>query len=392
MNNEDGKRRGLVRAGDIIGDAIPASLSLEPLETTTRHPPLKPTEFENKQLSLFQNMLCNTEEEKERFSNAIDLWDSIPRYAVSRQAMARAREKDKFLETHTAIFHYRDRTYAVTISPARVTDLDGKQRDYYPSTTEELVEDALRKLAIDQQAGFFDKPSYRSGVVFTIYALREELAKRGHARSYQEIVLALNILAKSNIEIKEIGKGELLAVSPYLPALVAVSKNRLKDDPKAKWAAQFHPFVTDSIDKVTYRQFNYARMMSHEGRLARWLHKYLALKYTFADYTKPFRIHYTTIKRDSGLLNEYARERAAIDAVRKAFDDLQEKGVLSRFERSDVTGLRKKLLDVVFTIWPSFDFVKEVKAANKRQLNARAKAVGAGGGTNRPIGSSGELR
>lgn len=112
----------------------------------------------------------------------------------------------------------------------------------------------------------------------------------------------------------------------YLPALIAVSKNRLKANPKAKWAAQFHPFVTDSIDKVTYRQFNYALMMSHEGHLTRWLHKYLALKYTFADYTKPFRIHYTTIKRDSGLLNEYSRERAAIDAVRKAFDDLQEKG------------------------------------------------------------------
>jgi len=31
-----------------------------------------------------------------------------------------------------------------------------------------------------------------------------------------------------------------------------------------------------------------------------------------------------------------------------------------------LTGPRKKLLDVVFKIWPSLDFIKEAKAANKR--------------------------
>jgi hypothetical protein len=55
----------------------------------------------------------------------------------------------------------------------------------------------------------------------------------------------------------------------------------------AKWAVQFHPFVTDSIDKVTYRQFNYALLMSHESKLTRWLHKYVVLKCTGADLVKP---------------------------------------------------------------------------------------------------------
>lgn len=373
-SEEEATRKGMVRVGALVQNFLPDNVPSAPVETQNVHPPLKPTEFQNRQLHLFQDMLCNTEEERERLSNAIDLWDSIPRYAVSRQTMARVREKDRFLENHTAVFHYRDRDYAVTISPARVIDLDGQQRDYYPSTTEELVEDALRKIAIDQQAGFFDKPSFRSGVVFTIYALREELAKHGHTRSYQEIVLALNILSKSIIEIREMGKDEFIAVSPYLPALIAVSHNRLKNDPKSKWAAQFHPFVTESIDKATYRQFNYMLMMSHEGRLTRWLHKYLALKYTFADYTKPFRIHYATVKRDSGLLNEYTRERDAMDAVEKALSELKKKDMLSSFERGNVTGPRKKLLDAVFTVWPSFEFIKEVKAANKRQQLAQQES------------------
>jgi hypothetical protein len=49
---------------------------------------------------------------------------------------------------------------------------------------------------------------------------------------------------------------------------------------------------------------------------------------------------------------------------------LKDKGILSSFERRNVTGPRKKILDVVFTIWPSFEFVKEVKAANRRQKDA----------------------
>jgi hypothetical protein len=349
-----------------------------------QHSPYQPapTRFRN---GSFQNDLCNTEEERERFSNAIDLWDSIPRYSVSRQAMTKAREKGRFLENHTAEFYYRERTYSITITAARVTDLDGQQRDYYPSTTEELVEDALRKLAIDQQAGFFDKPNYRSGVVFTIYALREELKRRGHSRSFQEIILALNILSKSTIEVRERGSGELLAISTYLPALIAVSRNKLTDDPKAKWAAQFHPFVTRSIDEVTYRQFNYALMMSHESRLTRWLHKYLALKCTGADLFRPFSIHYATVKRDSGLLND---ERAAIEALENAFIDLKEKDIISSYERNDVTGPRRKLLDVIFKIWPSVNFVKEVKAANLRQSQAQ-ESVGLAGASRRIPGGSG---
>jgi len=385
--------KGLTSAADILAGA--KMNALVPVETPDVHPPAKPTEFNNVQLSLFQNILCNTSEERERFSNAIDLWDSVPRYSVSRQAMNKAREADRFLENHTAVFHYRDETYSLTISPARVTDIDGAQKDYYPSATEELVEDALRKLAIEKQAGFFDKPSYRSGVVFSLYELREELKQQGHARSYQEIVLALNILSKSIIEIRaKSGKGDLMAISPYLPALIAVSRNRLKDDPKARWAVQFHPFVTDSIGNLTYRQFNYQVMMGHNTQLARWLHKYLVLKYTFADLAKPFKIHYATIKRDSGLVNGYTRERAAIEAVVIALKDLKEREVISSFERHDVTGPRKKLLDVIFSIWPSPTFVREMKASNKRLMDSKAKnPVGlAGGSIRKPVGLGGGLR
>jgi hypothetical protein len=157
-------------------------------------------------------------------------------------------------------------------------------------------------------------------------------------------------------------------MSPYLPSLVAVSKSRLREDPKAKWAVHFHPFVTRSIDQVTYRQYNYALMMKHKSQLARWLHRQLALKYTFAELTKPFEMRYSTVKRDSGLLNGYARERAAIEAMESAFEELKTADVLLSCTRKNMTGPRNKILDAVFILTPSIEFVTEVKAANKRRL------------------------
>jgi len=371
----DGKQRG-------------TPMAVIPRETKDAHkiPKPAPPEFENQQLNLFQQFLCNTDGERQHLSNAIDLWDNVPRYSMSRQAMDAARINDRFLEQHEAEFNYRGRTFLRILTPARVEDLDGVKREYYPSATEELVEDALRKIATEQQSGYFDKPNYRSGVVFTLYALREELRRRGHTRSYQEIVLALNILSGSTIEIRaRDDEGELkgFSRSTYLPHLAAVSRGRLKDDPKAKWMVQFHPLVTGSIDQVTYRQFNYHLMMSHSTQLARWLHKQLVLKYTFASLIAPFEMRYSTVKRDSGLLENYARSRAAIDALHKAFVELRDHNVLLVVSRKNVTGLRGKLLDAVFTLTPSTDFVRDTKAGSKRlALSAdrnQRPSVGIGG-------------
>ena len=93
---------------------------------------------------------------------------------------------DCYLKQLEAEFLYKGRTFVRILSPARVQDLDGVTREYYASANDELVEDALRKIATEQQSGYFDKPNYRSGVVFMLYALREELRRRGHARSIKK--------------------------------------------------------------------------------------------------------------------------------------------------------------------------------------------------------------
>ncbi len=364
--------------------------AIVPQETEDAHKFPKPdtAELENKQLSLFQSFLANTDDQRDQLSNAIDLWDSVPCYSVSRQAMTKARIEGEFLRKHQIEFQHKGNAYKCIISPARVADFDGIDRDFYPSASEQLVEDALRKLATEKQSGYFDKPNYRSGVMFSLYELREEMKRRGHTRSYQEIVQSLNILSHSVIDIipEGRGKGKAVISSACLPTLAAVSRSDLLEDPEARWAVQFHPLVTGSIDAVTYRQYNYHRMMSHNTQLARWLHKQLVLKYTFADHLRPFEMRYSTIRRDSGLLDGYARERDKVKAVKAAFDELTPQNdqeappVILQWKSEDEIGPRRKVLDVVFTVYPSSEFIREAKAGNRRQADS-TKPVGIGRGS-----------
>lgn len=347
-----------------------------------------PTEqhFQNRQLGLFQQFLCNTDDERQRFSNSIELWDAVPRYSISRQAMVKMRDERGNLPLLQLEFEYRGTKFSVSIQATQIEEKDEnnkpkKSKDgkpvttaYYPSANEELVEEVLRKLAVDQEHGFLinEKSTARSGVVFSLYQLREELKQRGHTRSFDEIKLSLDILSGSNIKIIANSPTSIdlpFGKSNYLAALTGVTRKDMTIDPGKKWMAQFHPFVTASIDKLSYRQFNYHQLMSHTTQLARWLHKQLILKYTFASRLKPFEIRYSTIKRDSSMLYNYARPRKAQEACDFSINELITNGVLATLERRIEAGERGKILDIVYTLVPSNEFVAEVKAANKRQTS-----------------------
>ena len=384
-----GDRGGMVPVGDLLRSkqTPPAkkpkkrpTTSVVPRDRTdpAALPPPAAHAFDNSQLNLFQTFLANNDDERDSLSNAIDLWDSVPRYSLSRQAMNKARVNGEFLRKHELTFQHRGEMYTRTVSPASITDDDGVDRDYYPSASEELIEDALRKIATEQQAGYFDKPNYRSGVSFTLHMLREELKRRGHSRSYQQIVQSLNILSNSVIEIRPHREGESKIVAPYFPVMAAVSRSQLNKDPKSRWIVQFHPLVTGAIDDLQYRQYNYRLMMSHKTQLARWLHKQLSLKFTFASYSTPFEIRFSTVKRDSGLLEEYGRNRDAVDALEAAFQELEAQGVIAGYKRADVTGPRKVIMDSVFTLRPNGAFINEAKTSNRRQKDAEAVALGRG--------------
>lgn len=342
------------------------------------------TEFKNHQLSLFQQFLCNTDEERKKLSNSIELWDAVPRYSVSRQAMVKMRDEYGNLPLLQLDFEYRGTKFNASIQATQIEVKDEKGKAlktqngklatiaFYPSANEELVEEALRKLAVDHESGFYinKKPSSRSGVVFSLYQLREELRQRGHTRSYDEIKLSLDILSGSNINIIANSSTSIdmpFGKSNYLAAMTGVTRKDMISDPNKKWMVQFHPFVTASIDKLSYRQFNYHQLMSHTTQLARWLHKQLILKYTFASRLNPFEMRYSTIQRDSAMLDNYSRPMDARVACDSSMKELKEHGVLIGLTRRVEEGVRGKITDVVYTLTPSCEFVAEAKAANKRK-------------------------
>lgn len=326
--------------------------------------------FANAQLDLFQSFYANTDKQRTDASNSIELWDSVPRYSISQLAMNKMRDDKGRLDLLEISFNYYKESLKATIQPALIQEEKNGVKStvsYYPSANEELIEEALRKIASEQQMGFHE-PMKRSGVVFTLYQLREELKKRGHARTYFDIVKSLNILSKSIIELKGEKKQNAYTKSnTYLSNVTSVTRTDLAEDPNAKWHVQFHPLVTDSIDKLTYRQFNYQQLMSHSTQLARWLHKYLVTKNTMAAITKTFEMRYSTIKRDSAMLNNYSRERQAIEACDFSMEELKTQKIALVIKRKVITGERGKILDVVYNISPTSEFAAEVRLANARQ-------------------------
>ena len=195
-------------------------MSAKPTTSTKKKPPVppKPEDFHNRQMDLFRNMLCNTDAERDFLSNVFDLWDSIPRYVVSRQQQDKWRKAGTFPLLHKIPFHYRGRELTATIQPANIEDKDGVVRSYFPSANEELIEDVLRKFAADQNNGYYDPKEQRSGVVFTLYMVRKELARRRHGRTYREINLSLEIMARSVIitSTADGKEGEFTSNSLYL--------------------------------------------------------------------------------------------------------------------------------------------------------------------------------
>lgn len=338
---------------------------------------LPPKAFQNEQLSLFQNFLCNTESEREQLSNAIDFWDSAPRFSISQNQMNKLRTKEGFLSTLELPFQYRGNACTAIIHPSaireKVRNDAGEtvevERWYYPSANEELVEDVLRKLAAERGQGFYDKSIGKSGCVFTLYQVYEELKHIGHTRTITQIKKSLDILNLSSIRIEGNIQGLKTAFksSTYLPLMEGVTRKDREADPNAKWLVHFHPLVTLAMQQLTYRQYNFYQMGANTTQLGRWLFKLITLKFTYAGHGKTFETRYSTIKRDSCLLDGYSRERDGVTALTEAFEELKKQRVLLRVDTKEERGMRSKLLDIVYTIAATPEFIKATVAASGRK-------------------------
>ena len=73
-------------------------------------------------------------------------------------------------------FEFRGERFVVKITPAKLETREG-ERDFYPSHREELVEEALRKIASTRLNGIF--LNNIAGVQFTLYEVKKRTEGEG---------------------------------------------------------------------------------------------------------------------------------------------------------------------------------------------------------------------
>ena len=316
------------------------------------------------QLTLFQ-LLDLKPQEQQRYSHTLELYDFMPKYHWGKVE----RIGGKFLNALEREFECRGTQYKIRITPARITDKDGVDREYFPSKREELVEDALRRFATTRQGVFLDD---MVGVTFTLYQLQQELKRNGHSYSTAQIKDALYICAKTNIEVRS-GDGRAVLISSMFETLGLQTREDWEGKgAKTKAFVRFNSLVTQSIKSGTYRQLNYEKSMSYTNVVARQLHKRMSHHYTQASIIHPYTIGLLTIIRDFGLA-EYARPSLNLSHVLKALEEMKEKEVVLSYviEKIVDAGNRDKLLDAKITITPDPHFTVDTMRANTRQRSIR---------------------
>lgn len=309
------------------------------------------------QLELFELR----EKEVRFYSNTIELYDFIPKYYWGKIQ----RTCGKYLPLLEREFECRGKAYRVTIQPAALKDKHGIERSYYPSKREELVEDALRKMAVDGHGLFLDDAA---GVVFSLHSLQQELKRNGHSYNKDQIKDALLICARTNLSVTT-GDGQSVLVSNIFATLGLQSRDEWMRGGKAARAfVRFNPLVTEGIKAKKYRQFNYEKSMSYRHVIARQLHKRMSHHFTQASITQPYRINLSTVIRDFGL-TRYEKPAHNLRDVEIALCEMAAKNVVLNYrtEKNRDVNSRPGLHDAGIIITPHPRFVSEIIQANKYQ-------------------------
>ena len=309
------------------------------------------------QLALFEIL---TPQERD-YSNTIELYDFIPKYVWGRVE----RIQEKFLEPIERDFECRGASYRVRLAPARLKDSDGVSRDYFPGKREELVEDALRKLATEGQGIFLND---EAAVTFTLYQLHHELKRTGHSYSITQIKEALMVCVGTTLQLTDESGSDVLASSIFDTIGLQTREDWEGQGEKTRAFVRFNALVTASIRNKTFRQFNYEVTMGYQNVISRQLHKRMSHHFTQASFAQPYTIMLSTVIRDFGL-TAYTKLSHNLRDVEIALKEMVEKEVVYKYELQKVfnTERRNKLDDVRLILHPDQKFVGEVIKANSRQ-------------------------
>jgi len=311
----------------------------------------------------------------DNFSHTIELYDFVPKYVVGK--VEDTRVDGRYLEPIKRSFECRGREYQLTLIPARIEVADGVFKDYFLGVREEIVEDALRKLAVEGKGAMLDD---ELGMCFTIYQVEQELKESGHSYSFYQVVDALKILATATIQIStpsdteqllpKKGKNTRSGKDLFFHPLETLAFDN--DVQKTPTFVRFSPLVTKSIREHSFRMCNYKQCMKHSSFVARQLYKRMSHHFTQADIYKPYTIMLTTIIRDFGLTLQ-SRLKNNLANVEESLKEMKKNDSILSYKIDKVLDSKRKnkLIDAYIHLMPSPTFSSDAKKFNAKALENR---------------------
>ena len=316
------------------------------------------------QMGLFE--IIETPARKDDYSNTIELYDAIPKYVWDQKR----EHEDLSNAVVTRNCTIRGQQLTVKIKPAIVEKDDGRTVLIYAGQREEIIEDALRKIAVNGKGHMIEG---KAGVMFTLYELQKELAKMGHGYNLNEIKEGIQVGRGATLECMS-DDGESFISSSFFPMVGLTTRGEFKKKGgNARCYVQFNPLVNESIMNLTFRQFNYRIAMSIRSPLARYIYKRMSHYWTQASPDAPYTPSLLSF------LSQSPRELSPrmpenVRAMKNALETLIKSEVVSDYDADQIKEGRK-VLDVKYVIRPHPSFVKQVMASNKRASQTHLKAV-----------------
>ncbi len=315
---------------------------------------------ESAQMDLFTRFTANN---LNQVSNSIELWDSIPKYFFTPKQMEKLRTLEGHADPYTRKYEYKEVNYIVKFQPALIEQPNGGYKAFFPGNTEDLVEEALKKILSKQSYGIHDPQKKETWVRFTLGMIQKDLKSRGKERNIKEIKHAIKVMSSCVLtwgfdDDIEIWNGAILQ------DLVTVGRKEYLADLDAHHVARLPIFITTAINDLDYRQFNYDRLMGCNAQLSRWIYKLLINRFIQAGGINPYNFLYSDLK-NSGLLQQ-GRECDNRKKVISAFEELKARNVVLELKQEERKN-KGKIIDVKYTVIATLAFTSEQKAANLRK-------------------------
>jgi len=363
---------------------------------------MKNTQNNNlKQLTLFDmDGLLEYVNTPDKDSNTFSLFDNFLIFLTKR---SRDNKNDKL----EAVRKVKGQKFKISVTPALIGE---SRKMILPGEREELIENAIRKIATDRNR--VDPRQEHTGersvyIEFTIYELGKVLKEQGHEFRNSQLIEGLKVLSGCNFEITTETTGpynEIIGTMAGGVIQKLIWKKKAKGDKEGKQfyvSLMLNPLLTHDIMIEEFRPINFKRLMGVGNMLARRLYMRLSHHYrqaahsdTFSfrtgDKSKGYCILLSTIVAEHGLIHNELRMSARY--VREALKCLSDSGVLSGgllgkdncgvieeviYESKTGAG-RPQMKDIKFWLFPSYDVIEDIVGGNKqaRRLSPKKLAIG----------------